>query len=346
MTENIANQNIAKNKIKKPQIYQEALRKCNNFYTKLTQRITMLHLAILSGAAFLISILPELYLTTVNRAAGDDHGYGSLTHAAWVASHSLWEVFKAAGRTIIEYYESWQGTWFSIFLFTLQPEVFHESAYVFVTAGTLAVWILCTSLLLYELLVKTVGFSKSGFIVTDALFLLIGMQFVPGRQASMFWYNGIIHYTLPFNMCLLLGFLLIRYVKTLKWGYWAGITVLLALLGGSNYQSALFALIISVLFMAAAYGRTGKKRFGALLFPILLLIVGLIISMKAPGNKVRGGADFGFSVVKAIQTIVRAFGRGIRFFGTIADEQPLLLVGLVLMLVIVIYAVSHTRGGI
>ena len=73
---------------------------------------------------FLTSLVPALYLTGYVHATGDDFGYGALTHAAWLDTHSLLEVFRAACETVRNYYTGWQGTWFSVFLFTLQPEVF------------------------------------------------------------------------------------------------------------------------------------------------------------------------------------------------------------------------------
>ena len=75
------------------------------------------------GIIFLVSLLPVCYLSFVNRASGDDLGYGTYTRIAWMSTHSLLAVAKAIGRTIRQFYYGWQGTWFSIFLFTLQPEV-------------------------------------------------------------------------------------------------------------------------------------------------------------------------------------------------------------------------------
>ena len=87
------------------------------------------YLTYLAGVVFLLSLLPILYLAGIDRASGDDWGYGLLTHRAWMETHSLYQVFQAAVLTVRNYYGSWQGTWFSIFLFTLQPEVFSFEMY-------------------------------------------------------------------------------------------------------------------------------------------------------------------------------------------------------------------------
>ena len=54
--------------------------------------------------AFLAGLVPVLYLTGYAHATGDDFGYGTLTHAAWLDTHSLAEVFRAAVRTVKNYY--------------------------------------------------------------------------------------------------------------------------------------------------------------------------------------------------------------------------------------------------
>ena len=75
-------------------------------------------ITIICGLVFLAGLVPVLYLTGYVHATGDDFGYGTLTHAAWLDTHSLLEVFRAALQTIENYYRGWQGTWFSVFLFT------------------------------------------------------------------------------------------------------------------------------------------------------------------------------------------------------------------------------------
>ena len=49
----------------------------------------------------IVSMVLILMLSAVNRATGDDLGYGLLTHYAWLDTHSLTEVFKAMCQTYI-----------------------------------------------------------------------------------------------------------------------------------------------------------------------------------------------------------------------------------------------------
>ncbi len=327
---------------------RKAIRKSGRIYTKAAEqfKLSIMAAGILMG--FIISLLPEFYLSFINRAAGDDYGYGSLTRQAWVDSCSLLEVIKAAGRTVRQYYYGWQGTWLSVFLFGFHPEVFHEKAYFVVTILALAMWIGVTALVLHYFLVRKAGFTKSGFVAISFLFLLIQIQFIPGTKSSLFWYNGIIHYLLPYTLCLLLVYLLDSFANykdgSFGWGCFTGILLLMAILGGASYQAALFAPIITVCYIAAEYWKQKRKTIFLLFLPLSVQILGLIISMKAPGNQVRGGQDFGFSLAKAAETIGRSLVEGCRQIGVYLTEKPLAMIGLILMAVTVFYVWSRTEA--
>ena len=90
----------------------------------------------------------------------------------------------------------------------------------------------------------------------------------------------------------------------------------MTLLGGGSYLAALLAPIVLILLLI----RYGKKRHGSfcLLFPLGLELIGLAISFMAPGNKVRGGEDFGFSLFKAFSTIGESFYQGFFNIGTVS----------------------------
>ena len=47
----------------------------------------------------------------------------------WLSTHSVWQVLKAAGQTVQHYGLDGRGTWFTIFLMSLQPEVFWDNGY-------------------------------------------------------------------------------------------------------------------------------------------------------------------------------------------------------------------------
>ena len=54
-------------------------------------------------------------------------------------------------------------------------------------------------------------------------------------------------------------------------------------------------------------------------------MAGLVVSIKAPGNKVRGGEDFGLSISLLIKTIFSCFAEGAVQAYRYVTEHPLLL---------------------
>ncbi|MCM1038635.1 MAG: DUF6056 family protein [Ruminococcus sp.] len=301
--------------------------------------------AIASILFFLLLLMPILYLSFVNRATGDDYGYGVYTRAAWIHTHSLIEVFKAACRTIREFYYSLQGTWFSIFLFSLQPEVFHDRAYVIVAFIMLFVWIGSTFYLFRQVLCNLIGMDKYNCCLASVLILLAGIEFIPSTRSSIYWFNGCAHYMIPFSMCLMVTAWLFQYGKSYHGKYLAGITLFMALLGGSNYQPALFALIVTCYTLFYILVLKRDKRILTLLLPVFLEMAGLIVSMTAPGNNVRvaiyayeEGAEFGFSLTKVFKTIGSSFIYALKDILVYLQEKPLIFPGLFLLLLIFIAA--------
>lgn len=314
-------------------------------YDKLCRFLSINKIAVFMGIIFLVSLLPVCYLSFVNRASGDDLGYGTYTRIAWMSTHSLLAMAKAIGRTIRQFYYGWQGTWFSIFLFTLQPEVFSDRAYVIVAFIMIFLWTGSTILLFREVLVRKCGFDKGSFWLVTVLFLLISIQYIPSTKSSIFWFNGCAHYLIPFAMCQLLFYFLLRYGESFKTKYFMGILVVMTLLGGANYQAALFALVISIYCGIVFWITVRNKKVFLLIVPVVTEMIGLMISMKAPGNKVRGGEDFGFSVGRAINTILVSFRQGATDIGSYAENKPLVIAGLATLALILLEGAVKRKAG-
>jgi len=315
-------------------------------YAKLCRFLSVNKIAVFMGIIFLVSLIPVCYLSFVNRASGDDLGYGTYTRVAWMGTHSLIAVGKAIKQTIIQFYYGWQGTWFSIFLFTLQPEVFSDSAYVIVAFIMIFLWTGSTILLFREALIRKCGFDKGSFWLVTVLFLLISIQYIPSTKSSIFWFNGCAHYLIPFAMCQLLFYFLLRYGDSFKTKYFIAILIIMTLLGGANYQAALFALIISVYSGMVSWITRRNKKILLLTVPIITEMIGLMISMKAPGNKVRGGEDFGFSTGRGINTILVSFRQGATDIGSYAENKPLVIAGLVLLFLFLLEGAVKRKTGI
>ena len=301
----------------------------------LTQK-NIKYVTILSLLLLGVLLLPVVYLNFLNRATGDDYGYGIYTRAAWMGSHSLIELGRAVYRTLRQFYIGWQGTWFSIILFSLQPEVFHDRAYVVVALLMLSLWIGSTFCLLRQILYRSMGMHKWSYIFITILLLSIGIEFIPSPRSSIFWFNGCAHYMIPFAMCQIVTAWLFRFSTNYKKSTFVGIILFMTLLGGSNYQAALFVLIVSFFVIVSSWHLHKDRHIFLLFIPMLTELAGLAVSAAAPGNKVRAGAEFEFSVVKAMQTIGKSFWYGIKDIGTYVETRPLIFVGLLFLFVVFI----------
>ena len=270
--------------------------------------------------AFLAGLIPVLYLTGYVHATGDDFGYGTLTHAAWLDTHSLPAVFQAACETVKNYYTGWQGTWFSVFLFTLQPEVFSPDAYWIVPFLMLGLTVAGVSVAGYYFLVRKAGFDLAGFIGLDALVLFVLIQFIPSTKSAIFWYNGTAHYVIPFFLALVAVSASGMFMDTGKWRFFAVSFLCMTFLGGASYLAALLAPI-GIVFCWILYGRK-RRRSLWLILSLAVEMIGLVISLLAPGNTVRGGEELGVSAGKVAAVILESFRQGALTIATYLSEKP------------------------
>ena len=67
-----------------------------SLYEKICRCLSTRFMALVAAGSFFLLMLPVFCLSFVNRASGDDYGYGVNTRAVWEATHSLFEVFQAA----------------------------------------------------------------------------------------------------------------------------------------------------------------------------------------------------------------------------------------------------------
>ncbi len=298
---------------------------------------------LLACVFFLLLLLPVFYLSFFNRATGDDYGYGTYTRAAFQATHSLIPLLAAVGKTVKQYYLSWQGTWFSVAVFSLQPEVFHDRAYVVVVFLMLFLWIASTLLLFFQVLHKQMKFDRWSSSLCAVIVLTLEIEFIPSTKSAIFWFNGTAHYMLPFAMCQVLAVLLFRFAQENGIREFIFLSVIMTLLGGSNYQAALFGLVTACYIGGYFYLKYRNKKLFLLGIPIALELIGLVISMKSPGNKVRGGEDFGFSFARVGKTILGSFAEAGRTSLAYLTEQPLIVAGLLALFLVMLIAIRQRK---
>lgn len=303
-------------------------------------------LAALAIAALALSLLPVLYVAQYDFATGDDYAFGAFAHLAFRETHSVWAAVKASAAHTKEIYYTWQGTWLSVFLFGLQPEVFGDRLYVITPFIMVAVTVPGFAAFCHHFLQKRLGIDRPVTIILAVLILTAVIQLVPTKAFGIYWYNGATHYVVPYVLML---FSLVCGSAFLTEGRRRDLILLILLqtaLGGMSYPAAIGApLGIAFLWIFRSIIRERKpmRRRLSLLLPFAAELAGLAISAAAPGNKVRGGSDFGFSMSRAARTIAECFVQSGSHALRYLREESFLLV--LLLAGAAVFLALDTEGG-
>ncbi len=304
--------------------------KAGNFRTPLTWMAVII---------FILSLLPILALAGVDRASGDDWSFGLLTHLAWVDTHSIVRVLQAAFASVKKYYFSWQGTWFSIFLFSLQPEVFSHDAYWIVPWLMTGLLIGGVTDFLYCLLVRFLHMDKRDFLLLDMILLFVLIQFVPYQTSAFFWYNGAVHYTVPLALTMFACACFFRYILDFRRRDLILASLWMTLLGGTNYLTAFFGLGLFALFAVLFLYRGRKVLF--MLLPLALEMAGLLVSALAPGNAVRGGAGYHIAASEMFHAVIKALVQGSHGMWKFFADYP---ASMAVMIILAVFMWDILRG--
>lgn len=267
------------------------------------------NIALIFVIIFVASMLPIWYLAFFAAPTGDDYGYGVLTHGAWLDTHSVWAVLKAGVETSKRFYQSWNGDWFTVFLFSMMPDVFMPGTYWIACLLMTAVLIGATSYFLYVILVKIFGMSTEYYVMIDVIVLLLSYQFIPSMKIGVYWYTGAVHYILPHAVLLLGWCWIILYFQTGRIQYLFLTIFCSVMIGGSSYQCSLLWFL--GILAALIFGIKENKKILFMLIPFVIWLVAFGTQCASPGNKVRAGEDFGFSASWALQTIFLAIGQSV-----------------------------------
>ncbi|MDO4284059.1 MAG: DUF6056 family protein [Eubacteriales bacterium] len=311
-------------------------------------------LAVLAGIGFALSLCPILWLSFYNYATGDDLGYGAAVRRILVSGGSPAEIPGAVAAQIRDSYGSWQGTWSSIALFCLEPSIWGEKAYVVVPWIALLFLLGGTLYLLHLLLVRRMGMRRDVFFLLYFVLAFFTVQYMPYVRGGLFWYTSVAHYVIPYGTALCCIAWSMRWVETGKKRFFFPLVLGMAYLGGAGYPplalagAAVFLIAVWALWWEKTAGNRGQKpgirRVLWLFLPLLLEGIGFIISAKAPGNAVRGGEEFGFSLSAVAMTIRLSVAEGVSgAIGYFLAARPLFL--FVLLLVIAVWETYEPKSG-
>lgn len=270
--------------------------------------IKVKHISVVLVVLFVLTLLPIWFLGIYDYPCADDYSYASATKWAWLESHSVWQVLKAAAVTSISRYQTWQGTFTSIFFMALQPAIWTEQAYAvtpFIMTGILSISVFY---LVHVLITQGLTGTRQESLILSLLVLLAVIQCMVDKTDAFFWYNGSVHYIVPFSFLLLMQGALISFL--LGTGEKKKRRLILAALcalfvGGGNYVSGLVACVLSISLLLLLFyiKKLGENK--TICIPIFILIASFLINMAAPGNFIRSEEVQGMPPLKSVMVSFR-----------------------------------------
>lgn len=285
----------------------------------LSEKITYKKIAVTMVGLFLISLLPILYCSFFDYATGDDLWEGAAAHRVLVNHGTVREFVMAVYEWAKGDYLGWEGNWFSIILWCLEPSIWGEKFYCI--TPWISILSLCggTICFLRYFLKKFLACDKSVWVITSVVICFLSVQYMPYIRGGIFWYTGMVNYVVPYGLCLASFVWTDRYFESGRKRYLFFTTVFFACLGGMGYTPIVLAFEILFLMIINKI-RTGKRdrtvRALWMLIPLALLAVGFIFSALSPGNAVRGGESYHFSVIRVFTTVLESIWQG--FFGAVS----------------------------
>lgn len=281
----------------------------------LLEKITYKKIAVVMTGLFLISLLPILYCSFFDYATGDDLWEGAVAHRVLVNQGTIKEFVTAIYEWAKVDYIGWEGNWSSIILWCLEPSIWGEKVYC------ITPWIALITLgggityILVYYLKKQLACNSSFLIIVSVLSCFLTIQYMPNIRCGIFWYTGMINYVVPYGLSLISFVWIDKFLETGLKRYYVYITLFYTYLGGAGYIPIVFAFEVLICFIVInILSRDHKKAIRAqwLLLPFFLLIAGFIFSAVSPGNAVRGGENYYFSIKRIFITILESVRQGFR----------------------------------
>ncbi len=293
---------------------------------------------------FLLLLIPLLYLGKYNHAAADCYWFGSRAHWAWLNTHNIFEVISAAFDVVAQFYTDWQGTFTSIFFFSITPVVFGEQYIIIVPYMMIGMTCISTFFLFYVLLRKLLRFDGYSYIAISTITSLMQFEFMYTPASGLYWYNGAVHYVFMQGFVnFTVGFVLLLFSAitqkqkkaTIIYTIFACLTGFMA--SGANFSTALLNAEFAVLLLIVGivlWKKNKNKKYFLYLFPFLISIGGFLVNVCAPGNAVR---QTHFTKGGVLETILHCF----RYSTTQAGEWLTIFV-IIFLLVLLPFILKAT----
>ena len=272
---------------------------------------------------YAVSLIPIFAASVYAFPQADDWSYSWRTHLAWVDTHSLLAVLKGAASAVAEAYMNWQGTFSSIFLMSLQPGIWGERYYAAVPFFMCGLLTFATLFFLFYVLKGT---DRSCRIIFSMAVLWLTVQEIRCKPAAFYWYNGAVHYIVPYCFFLIFGVLILKNLQKEKTGWISFLFSLLlaVMIGGGNLVTALLAFVCLAGGLLILLMIKRRKRLWCVAVPFAVNATAFGVNILAPGNWLR--QDAAGEPSNPAVSVLRSFYYGFFYIGEWTDETVLLMI--------------------
>ena len=302
-------------------------------YTKIISYIALI--------ALILSLIPLMVMGFYAHPVGDDYYYAKEAIFAYRQSGNYFSVIPAAIKGTIDQYMIWQGTYSAMFLMHLPPQLFGE---IFYKIYPSVILLFLTGSIFYMLHPVIAGKDKNmvnAWIAVSSLLSLICISEVPSCGETFYWYNGSMYYTGFLSLSLIFFGLLFRFLTNKKTFSAVVLCILALLIAGGNYASLLPTILLTATILILTIAKKDKKAIVMLSLILLFLLLGLAVSILAPGNSIRGESTVGTTPLKAVAKSVIQGGKFIFHWNGIFTFASLMLLTPVFLLI-----ADETKGKI
>ncbi len=285
---------------------------------KLTRRMAMF-----AVAALILSLIPLLAVSGYLHPMADDYIFAAPVHQAWLHTHSLVAVLRAAIDVAVTMYHKWQGTYTACFVMSLQPGAF---GYYWLTPFLLlGSYIAASYIFGMTVLRRILKARPSEAVLVTTVVTMLSIQFIASIYDAYYWFNGAVYYTFYYSVMLVLATIL--FVHATSRGLWHKVTAVAALpltvfLAGGNFSTGLAAPALMVFAVGVMWLR--GKRIPRLFYVVFAVYcLAFLVSVLAPGNEYRRIAEP--HSVNPLMAACLSVGKGVEFIAKSLNPIMLLL---------------------
>lgn len=236
-------------------------------------------LGFLLVVAVLVLLVPFIVSIFYTVSAADDFNY-----AVRVINAASEGSFFSPIKAIIDFYNNWQGAWFSnIVALLLNPLVWGNVKVLRLFLILIFCALLVASYFCVRCMIEYLNLDNKYIGILWAL-IVVPVLWYKEYYEIYLWWDGAAEYAVPF-LCFLIGLgLLLKYFCNNDCRYFIGATILLFLTSGGMINQGCLLLISSyglVVFELTYKKNPDSKR---LIILIVIITVGFLLTLLAPGN--------------------------------------------------------------